>query len=443
MTAVSAASTGSTGSAAGPPVPVSAPGASDPRSADASAARTWNYKGTDSRGKSVSGRIDARAEAAVHSRLRAQGISPTDISAASTATGLNRNITIAGFEKRITLTDLAVMTRQMATMISAGLSLLRTLTIIAEQTDNTKLGEILRAVKGDVEGGMSLSDALGKHPRDFPPLMLNLVRTGETAGFLERALEAVANNYEAEVKLRGTIKSALTYPIVVFVMAILAVIGMLLFIVPVFEQMFADFDSQLPLPTQLLVTLSDVMVWVAPVLLMAAIVGGVWWRRNRHTERVRRVVDPLLLKLPVFGSLLQKVAIARFSRNFSTMIGAGVPILKALGIVGSTSGNWVIERALLNVQESVRHGRSIAAPLAEEPVFPAMVTQMIAVGEDAGALESMLVKISDFYDQEVESTTSQLTALIEPIMIAAVGVVIGGMIVALYLPIFSIFDQIR
>ena len=410
---------------------------------DLSAVRTWTYKGTDSTGKTVSGRIEARTEAAVSSRLRARGISPTEIGAASTATGLNRDIKIPGLDKRITLGDLAVMSRQMATMISSGLSLLRTLTIIAEQTENPKLATIVRTVRSDVEGGMSLSDALAKHPRDFPPLMLNLVRTGETAGFLERALDSVANNYEAEVKLRGTIKSALTYPLVVFVMAILAVIGMLLFIVPVFEQMFADFDSQLPFPTRVLVTLSHVMVWVAPVLLMGTIVGVIWWRRNRNTERVRKVVDPLLLKLPVFGALLRKVAIARFARNFSTMIGAGVPILKALGIVGSTSGNWVIERALLNVQESVRHGRSISAPLAEEPVFPAMVTQMIAVGEDAGALEQMLLKISDFYDQEVEATTSQLTALIEPLMIATVGVVIGGMIVALYLPIFSIFDQIR
>jgi type II secretory pathway component PulF len=414
-----------------------------PGAIELSAVRAWNYKGTDSSGKNVRGRIDARTEAAANSRLRAQGIVPIDISAASTGTGLNRDITIPGMDKRVALRDLAVMSRQMATMISSGLSLLRTLSIVSEQTANAKLATILRTVRSDVAGGMSLSDAMAKHPRDFPPLMLNLVRTGETAGFLERALDAVANNYEAEVKLRGTIKSALTYPVVVFVMAILAVIGMLLFIVPVFEQMFADFDSELPLPTQLLVALSDVMVWVAPVLLVATIVGGIWWRRNRHTERVRQIADPLLLKLPIFGPLLQKVAIARFSRNFSTMIGAGVPILKALGIVGSTSGNWVVERALLNVQESVRHGRSIAAPLAEEPVFPAMVTQMIAVGEDAGALEQMLLKISDFYDQEVEATTSQLTALIEPLMIASVGVVIGAMIVALYLPIFTIFDQIR
>jgi type IV pilus assembly protein PilC len=403
--------------------------------------------GTRGRADDVSAGGGARGRAgaagAVPTRSRAKSGVVSDAAATSTGTGLNREITIAAFEKRIGLGDLAVMTRQMVTMISSGLSLLRTLTIICEQTENAKLSAIVRMVRSDVEGGMSLSDALSRHPRDFPPLMLNLVRTGETAGFLERALESVASNYESEVKLRATIKSALTYPAVVFVMAILAVMGMLVFIVPVFEGMFADFDSELPLPTQFLVGLSHMMGWLAPVLLVLAIVGVIWWRRNRHTERVRTVVDPLLLKLPVFGPLLRKVAIARFSRNFATMIGAGVPILKALGIVGSTSGNWVIERALVNVQESVRHGRSIAAPLAEEPVFPAMVTQMIAVGEDAGALEQMLGKISDFYDQEVETTTSQLTALIEPIMIASVGVVIGGMIVALYLPIFTIFDQIR
>ena len=245
------------------------------------------------------------------------------------------------------------------------------------------------------------------------------------------------------MKLRGTITSAMTYPVVVLSMAVLAVVGMLTFIVPVFEKMFDDFGGQLPLPTQALVLISHAMQWLAPVLVVAAILFGVWWSKNRNTEAVRKVVDPLKLRLPVFGSLIKKIAIARFTRNFATMIGAGVPILSALGIVGSTSGNYVIEKALIRVQESVRNGHSIAAPLTEEPLFPSMVTQMITVGEDSGSLEQMLKKISDFYDQEVEATTKQLTSLIEPLMIAGIGVVIGGMIVALYLPIFSIYEQIK
>jgi type IV pilus assembly protein PilC len=288
-----------------------------------------------------------------------------------------------------------------------------------------------------------LSAGLSRHPTIFPPLMIHLVRAGETGGFLEGALHSIAANYEGEVKLRSTIKSALTYPVVVLVMALVSVVGMLIFIVPVFQQMFEDMGSELPGPTQMLVVMSKVMVWAGPLLLVGGIAFSVWWRKNKHTERVRSLWDPLVLRLPVFGNLFSKVAIARFSRNFSTMMGAGVPILQSLSIVGETSGNFVVEKALRNVSESVRHGQSVAAPLMRETVFPPMVTQMVAVGEDAGALEQMLSKIADFYDEEVLSTTEQLTALIEPLMIAFIGVVIGGMIVALYLPIFTIFDQIK
>jgi type II secretory pathway component PulF len=229
----------------------------------------------------------------------------------------------------------------------------------------------------------------------------------------------------------------------VLIMAVLAVIGMLIFIVPVFEKMFKGLGGELPLPTQILVVLSGIMGWLGPVLVVVAIGFAIWWRRNKHSDRVRSVVDPIKLRLPVFGALAKKLAIARFSRNFATMIGAGVPILQSLGIVGQTSGNWVVETALNKVQESVRQGRSIAGPLALEPVFPPMVVQMIAVGEDAGALEQMLAKVADFYDQEVQATTEQLTALIEPLMIAFIGVVIGGMIVALYMPMFSIFEYVK
>jgi type IV pilus assembly protein PilC len=407
----------------------------------ATVAKAWSYRGTNPDGKSVTGRVDARNEAAVATRLRAMGISPSAISEAGT--GFNRDINLGFLERGVKVKDLAVMSRQMATMIGAGVSLLRTLTILTDQTENKKLAETLDAVRTDVETGRSLSDAMSEHPIVFPPLFLNLIRAGETGGFLEDSLESVAGNYEAEVKLRGTIKAALTYPVVVLIIAICAVIAMLTFVVPVFQQMFAQFGAELPLPTQILVSLSHAMIWIGPLLVIVTVAAVIWWGKNKNLERTRRVVDPLLLRLPVFGLLLKKVAIARFSRTFATMMGAGVPILRALSIVGTTSGNYVIENALLKVQDSVRHGRSIAAPLAEEPVFPAMVTQMISVGEDSGALEQMLTKISEFYDQEVEATTKQLTALIEPIMIAVIGTIIGGMIVALYLPMFDIYSHIK
>ena len=406
-------------------------------------AQAFAYTGRNTAGKLVKGRLDAANEAAVVSRLRGMGVSPVSIKESAQVTGLQRDIVIPGFTQSVKLKDLAIMSRQMATMIGSGLSLLRTLTILSEQTESRPLTKILEKVRDDVQTGISTSDAFARHSDAFPPLMINMIRAGETGGFLEGALGSIATNFEKEVKLRGTIKSAMTYPVIVFVMAILAVIAMLVFIVPVFQKMFQTLGGQLPLPTMLLVYLSQSMVFVVPVLVVVSVAFAIWWPRNKNTDRVRKFLDPIKLKLPVFGPLLKKIAVARFSRNFSNMISAGVPILQALNIVGETSGNWVIENALRDVAESVRQGQSIAAPLAAQPVFPAMVTQMIAVGEDAGSLETMLDKIADFYDQEVEAATEQLTAMIEPIMVAFLGVVVGGMIVALYLPIFNIATLIK
>jgi type IV pilus assembly protein PilC len=235
----------------------------------------------------------------------------------------------------------------------------------------------------------------------------------------------------------------MTYPVVVFVIAILAVVGMLLFIVPIFAKMFADLGGELPAPTKVLVFLSEGLRFAAPFGLVLAVVGAIVWRRVKHQERVRGVVDPVKLRMPVFGALYQKVAISRFSRNLGTMLSSGVPILQSLEIVGETSGNVVLRKAARSVEESVRRGESLAGPLAEHPVFPPMVVQMLAVGEDTGAIDTMLHKISDFYDAEVESTTEALTSLIEPLMIAVLGGVIGAMIIALYMPIFSVFDLIK
>jgi type IV pilus assembly protein PilC len=406
----------------------------------ATAIKTFEYSVRDRKGKLVSGKLEAPTEAALVAKLRGMGYAPVSVKQANQ--GLNKELKLPG-GGRVKLKDLAVASRQFATMINSGLSLMRALTILAEQTENNTLAKTFADVRNAVESGQSLSNALAKHPKVFPPLMVNMCRAGEVGGFLDAALLQIAENFEAEVKLRGKIKSAMTYPVVVFVIAVLAVIGMLLFIVPIFAKMFKDLGGTLPAPTRVLVFLSDALRLGAPVMVVVIIVGLVVWKRVRYLEQVRRVVDPFKLKVPVFGSLFRKVAISRFSRNLGTMLRSGVPILQSLEIVGATSGNTVLSDAAKAVEESVRRGESLAGPLAEHKVFPPMVVQMLAVGEDTGAVDTMLHKISDFYDAEVEATTEALTSLIEPLMIAALGGIIGSMIIALYMPIFSVFSLIK
>lgn len=334
------------------------------------------------------------------------------------------------------------MSRQLATMINAGLSLLRALTILAEQTESKPLARILAQVRSDVETGVGFSVALGKHTDVFPPLMVNMVRAGEVGGFLDEVLLSIAGNMEDEVNLRGKIKSAMTYPVIVFIVAILAMVGMLLFIVPIFANMFASLGHSLPPLTQFLVFLSNVMKWTIGPVVVALAAFAWWWRKHKNDDAVRERVDPWRLKVPVFGTLTQKIAISRFTRNFGTMIKAGVPILQALEIVGETAGNSVVKHAANAVQESVRRGESLAGPLSQHPIFPPMVVQMISVGEDTGALDTMLAKVSDFYDAEVETMTEQLTSLIEPIMIVGVGGIIGFIVIGLYMPIFQIANAV-
>jgi type IV pilus assembly protein PilC len=401
---------------------------------------TYNYSVRDRQGKIVSGKLEAESQAAVAAKLKQMGYAPVSIS--QHKAGMQTEINIPGFGKKVKLKDLAVMTRQFAVMINSGLSLLRSLTILAEQSENKELARVLGEVRNDVEVGTALSAAMAKHPAVFPPLMVNMTKAGEVGGFLDSVLLQIAENYEAEVKLRGKVKSAMTYPVVVFVIAILAVVGMLLFIVPVFAKMFEDLGGELPAPTKILVFLSDAMKVIAPLGLVGTIVFFATWGKVKQKDVVRNVVDPLKLKLPVFGKLFQKIALSRFSRNLGTMLRSGVPILQSLDIVASTTGNVVLERAVRDVQESVRSGESLAKPLENHPVFPSMVVQMMAVGEDTGALDDMLHKISDFYDQEVEATTEALTSLIEPLMIAVLGGIIGSMIIALYMPIFNVFNLI-
>jgi type IV pilus assembly protein PilC len=389
----------------------------------------------------VTGKIDADSQAAVAQKLTGMGYAPVSISQVNS--GMSRELKIPGLGGKVGLKDLAIFSRQFATMINSGLSLLRSLTILEEQTESKELRKVLTDVRQQIETGQSLSAAMGKHPRVFPPLMINMTKAGEVGGFLDSVMLQIAENYEAEVKLRGKIKSAMTYPVVVFCIAILAVIGMLLFIVPVFAAMFSTLGGELPAPTRVLVLMSNILKTFFPLLLVGLIAAVVTWNRVRHKEQVRRFVDPLKLKTPVFGALFQKIAVSRFTRNLGTMLASGVPILQSLDIVAETSGNTVVGDAVRDIEESVRNGESISGPLANHSVFPPMVVQMIAVGEDTGALDAMLHKISEFYDQEVEATTEALTALIEPLMIAFLGAIIGSMIIALYMPIFKIFDLIK
>ncbi len=402
----------------------------------------FRYRAVDPRGGAVvKGTIEAASEAAVTSKLRAQGLTPLEVIELS-KTGLNMEIKVPGFTRHVKAKSLAIFAKQMAGLINAGLPLMRTLSILIEQSDDKRLQPALVAVHRDVESGSSLSGAMARHPDVFPPLLLSIVRVGETGGFLGAALDSIAENYRKEAELQNKIRSATTYPVIVLIVAVLGVLAMITFIVPVFENMFASLGSELPIPTQILVTLSKNMVWILPLVAVVGFVGWIWWMRNRHTERVRKVVDPLKLRLPIFGKLTTKMAVARFSRNLSMMLDAGVPIMQALAIVAQASNNIKIENAINEVQESIRHGRSFAIPLAKAEVFPPMVAQMVSVGEESGTLSEMLASIADFYEDEVETATEQLSSTIEPILIVGLGVLIGGMVISLYLPIFSLYGEL-
>ena len=403
-------------------------------------ADSYAYRVRTKEGRVISGNMEADGEAAVASRLRSQGLVPVQITKQST--GMKKEIVL--IPEKVKLKDLAIFSRQFATMINSGLSLLRTLNILAEQSENKTLATTIGDLRDDVERGSSLSAAMSKHPKVFDALFVAMVRAGETGGQLDTVLNRVADNLEADYKLRQKVKSAMTYPIVVAGIAVLLVSVMLLFVVPTFAKMFTDLGGELPLPTKILLTLSQAAKWLIPVVVVAAIVGRILYKRGRIASADFRLrADQLKLKIPIFGELFLKVAISRFTRTLGLLLRAGVPVLQALDIVSDTTGNEVLTRATNDVKESVRSGESMAGPLARHPVFPPMVVQMISVGEDTGQIDEMLDKVSDFYDQEVESTTESLTALIEPIMIAVLGGIVCSMIIALYMPMFGIFDLIK
>jgi type IV pilus assembly protein PilC len=406
------------------------------------ATKEYTYETVGSGGKRVKGKIEASNEATAALQLKQQGIVPLSISDSSSM--LQRELRIPGLSGRTTLKDLAVFSRQFATMNAAGMSLLRSLGVLEEQTTKSTLKKAINDVRLDVEAGMPLSAAMSKHDRVFPTLMVAMVKSGETGGFLDDALERIAMNFEKDAALRGKIKSALTYPVMVLSFSLVMIAAVLIFIVPVFEKMFAQLGGELPLPTQIIVTASSTIAWSGPLTVVLTTVFVILFKREmRKRPTLRLRVDKLKLKLPVFGPLFTKIAISRFARNFGTLLSVGIPVMQALSVVGATTGNAVIAEALKDVQASVREGLPMSTPLTRHAVFPQMVTQMMEVGEESGQISQMLEKIADFYDREVDDAAESLTAALEPIMVLFMGALIGGMVVCLYLPMFSVYENIQ
>jgi type IV pilus assembly protein PilC len=402
---------------------------------------TFAYKTINPDGKRVKGTIDASSEAAATQLLRQQGLTPLSLS--RSGTGLQMDIKIPGIGGKTKLKDLSVFTRQFATMISAGMSLLRSLAVLEDQSEKGTLKEAIGEIRADLERGESLSGSMGRHDRIFPPIMVAMIRAGETGGFLDRALERIATNLEKDTALRAKIKGALTYPVIVLMFSMIMIAGVLMFIVPVFEAMFLQIGGELPLPTKVIVAMSHSLVWAGPLSIVLAVVGTVVFRRElRKRPGLRLGYDRLKLKVPVFGRLLSKIAIGRFTRNLGTLLGAGVPVMQALDVVGATTGNAVVSQAVADVATAVRNGQPMSVPLRGNKVFPQMVTQMVEVGEESGQISDMLDKIADFNDREVASAAESLTAAIEPIMVVLMGVIVGSMVVCLYLPMFTIYESI-
>jgi type IV pilus assembly protein PilC len=406
------------------------------------ATKTFHYNSIDAQGRKTKGTVEAANETAATNALRQRGETPLELSQAGH--GLNMDIKIPGMGNRTKLKDLAVFARQFSTMTASGMSLLRSLSILEEQTTAASLKKATGDMRTDVAGGVSLSSAMAKHDKVFPRLMVAMVRAGETGGMIDQALEQIADSLEKDTALRGKIKGALTYPAIVLAFTFVMIAAVLIFIVPIFEAMFKNLGGEMPAITQFLVDTSHNMWWIGPLVLTLGIGGTVAYKRRlRQSQDFRLTVDKLKLKLPVFGSLFRKLAMSRFSRNLGLLLNVGVPVMQALHVVGETTGNEVINSAMRDVQSAVRDGQPMSSALRHHKVFPEMVTQMIEVGEESGQISQMLDKVADFYDREVDSAAESLTASIEPIMVLVMGTVVGGMVICLYLPMFTIYQNIQ
>jgi len=406
------------------------------------ATKTFHYNSIDATGRKSKGTVEAANEAAATHMLRQRGEVPLEVTMAGQ--GLNKDLKIPGLGGRVKLKDLAVFSRQFATMTASGMSLLRSLAILEEQTSAPPLKKAIGETRSDVSGGVSLSAAMGKHDKVFPRLMIAMVRAGEAGGMIDRALEQIADSLEKDTALRGKIKSALTYPAIVLCFTFVLIAGVLIFIVPIFEAMFQSLGGQLPAITQFLVDASHNMWWIGPLFLAIVIGGSIGYKQqSRKSAEFRLAVDKLKLRAPVFGPLFQKLAMSRFSRNLGLLLNVGVPVMQALSVVGETTGNEVINIAMKDVQAAVRDGHPMSSAMRHHKIFPEMVTQMIEVGEESGQISQMLDKVADFYDREVDSAAESLTASIEPIMVLVMGAVVGGMVICLYLPMFTVYQNIQ
>jgi type IV pilus assembly protein PilC len=394
------------------------------------------WEGSTRSGQQLKGEMEAPSLEAVMIQLRRQGIQPGNVK--ERGKGLDIELKIPGMEQKVTTKDLVVFTRQFATMIDAGLPLVQCLDILGKQQDNKTFKKILLQVKEDVESGSTFADALKKHPKAFDELYVNLVAAGEIGGILDTILNRLAAYIEKALKLKKKVKSAMTYPATIVGIAVVVIAVILIFVIPSFEKMFADFGGELPGPTQFVIDLSNLIQRYILVFIGAVIIGSWLYKRYYRTPAGRLQMDALFLKLPIMGVLIRKVAVAKFSRTLGTMISSGVPILDGLDIVAKTAGNKVVENAVYKVRQSISEGKTIAEPLEQSGVFPPMVCQMVAVGEQSGAIDTMLNKIADFYDDEVDDAVGNLTAMMEPLLMLFLGTTVGGLVIAMYLPIFKL-----
>jgi type IV pilus assembly protein PilC len=405
---------------------------------------TFVFKAMDVAGAPMRGQVDADSKQAVSDQLKARGLIVLDIAEKHSS----REINITVFE-RIKLTDLAIFSRQLATMVSSGMTILRALFVLEEQTEVDKLRQVIIAVRKDVEAGLSFSAALARHPKVFGPLFVSMVRAGEIGGVLEDSLNRVADQLEKEDSLRRQVRSAMVYPSVVVTVAIGVMIALVVFIVPVFAGVLKQFatspgGASLPGMTQITVDFSHALTGYWYIFILAA--GGIAWsfRYWKSSASGRPQWDRLRLRLPMkIGDIVQKIAIARWSRTFSALTSAGVPLIEALDITGKSAGNEVINGVMLNVIDSVKRGGTIADPLKQSTVFPLMVSQMVAVGESTGELDYMLTKLADFYEDRVASAVKALTSIIEPVMIIFIGGMVGFIVIAMYLPLFKVYNQVQ
>jgi len=398
----------------------------------------FRWEGISPKGEVMRGEMEATTRDAVIVRLRTQRIQPLPAKIREKGRGLDRQLSIPGLADKVKTRDIVVFTRQFATMIDAGLPIVQCLDILQAQATVKPMRRAIQAIKDDVEAGASFNEALRKHPKLFDELYINMVAAGEVGGILDNIMNRLAVYMEKAARLRAKIKGAMIYPASIVTVAI-AVTGILLiYVIPVFAELFSSFGQALPAPTQFVINLSNFTVRNVPYIAVAAglFVFAIMWLYR--TEQGRLAIDGFLLRLPVFGDLFRKSAVARFTRTLGTLVSSGVPILDALAITARTAGNRVVEKAVLATRVSISEGKTIADPLLQSKVFPPMVCQMIAVGETTGALDTMLAKIADFYEEEVDNAVANLTALMEPIVIVFLGVVIGGLVISMYLPIFQL-----